>query len=1781
MRSQDHSSAPAAAPQDQAVATPTAAAGKSKAKAAQGATFGKNKPRTWRRRFCCFFKWGLASSFLFLCLLGGALYYFIFTLSGARTALSLAQNVIPQNIIIDTTIEDGSVYSGLKLGKTLVDIKDVVAINADSLTLKYDLMQLQQKLFKVQTLESSNLVVSLSDAIFAPKAENPKPEDPNAPPFRLTFPVDIDIDRFFVDGFAFNSQIVDVSLDSLNAVLWAKSDNLGINGADVQSITVHLKNSKDVAAQQALAAAASQVDAALALKTAQGTVPLSDVEQAVEAVVLAAQQGTTVEVVTLNEEQQLAAQQPQQQAQGHGERGAHYTDPELFADAMERALLDDKDEPLPTFAQERIEIHEPVDTKLSNEEFEQRLLSHVQPVSNEQRGAATTVSTNATSTAATSNAVAGTSDVSTSTVSTAATTRPAAAGTATFATTRDAASAETKATAAQGAQGSAAEVKEFGSGNGAIATLPTVVLPFNAVVKDFVVTKGRYYMEGFDTQETDLALSATWYDTKLEVEKLTAKHELGAAEIAGFVNLDQYFDLNVSLNADGAQNDTTKNLFTGFLYGLKGQLTAQGNLTDLHVRSTLNLGGTTTLKARANVLSSALPVRVRLQSKDFSYPLFTAEPMVNLQHLDFQGAGNIIDGVNITLSSLVSGFELENVSTDLKAQVSYEKSHIERFVVDGIYQKEKLSANISGDVFYGSVLGVDAKVYAQMHDAGWLSPMLAGPLLVDGDVVAIMNQNEKGKTAVSTMSEPAYLANRIPKTSVGMDDFDPDTLEERLLAQVRTTGNATLYYSLESMGAMRTAAAIRNVSWALGDERPPRRSHRARGADGSSTATPATAATATGAGAAKNAQKEGDPQEQLQRLALQAQTGAESATASATAHAAAAQGSHAQQLSDLGLQAQGVNDETAVLSSMGYVGTTRHEATPEAVAAVSSGKKLAAVRPLLKTRTLAGGVPDEPTDVLISQDEYVNAVRLDHLTNQVDDQGQPTFLASIFNQDMPEVMVNVRYLKGELYFNGYETTIDSQNIIGNLQQGFRIDQLEVNQGNNAVIATGQVTEKGADLNAIIDIQDFTSLVPTVEGSLSAHLISSGSIHDLNFELSGSAPRIRSGAFVVRKLAFNSAFNMQTRALNFTALADRVRFAAGMAANRQCFIDLSGTPLRHSLSANCGGTTAAFLSVDGSLNLATRDYTANLMEMYLSTESAGSLSLANPVNVNINLNDMAGSMTPLELRGEIGQLYVAQTEFSPQHTQSHVSVSEFNLSSLSDFYPDSIKMQVPLNVEADILVQNGNPDITVDVSSDNGVIFSTVGAGIVYDGFTLSSHITRALMRTNMDMQLYQERGLITAQIDVIDPMGKGQLDGYYRIEDFDLATISNIGQSFTELTGKTNVDVTFGGDLTMPQVFGKIQAQGTAIPRYDVGQINDFDIALDLAGSQGNLDGKVVLNGEPLKLSGQLDWSNGANGSLLAQAQNMPVFLVGYGVARTNIDAQVTLGEVLDIKGDVQIPEANIQVQNVASSGVTVSGDEIIVPSEGTSALMGEAPSNFKSAMDLNVTLGDDVNFEAMGMVKGRLVGGIEITKAVTDEGMKANGEISVQDGTADVYGRKFSFSMARVLFFNDLTNPSLNVEILADREGLEDDVDVGIRVTGTATSPDINFFSKPSMSQNEILSYILYGHGLEKNVLNQDSTNSNMLLGLGMSGISSMMSSLASSFGMRNVQFNTQGSGDDTQVAVQGYINRRLRLSYGYGVFSAVGEFKVRYELIQNLYAEFVSSINQAVDLIYSFEFD
>ena len=94
-------------------------------------------------------------------------------------------------------------------------------------------------------------------------------------------------------------------------------------------------------------------------------------------------------------------------------------------------------------------------------------------------------------------------------------------------------------------------------------------------------------------------------------------------------------------------------------------------------------------------------------------------------------------------------------------------------------------------------------------------------------------------------------------------------------------------------------------------------------------------------------------------------------------------------------------------------------------------------------------------------------------------------------------------------------------------------------------------------------------------------------------------------------------------------------------------------------------------------------------------------------------------------------------------------------------------------------------------------------------------------------------------------------------------------------------------------------------------------------------------------------------------------------------------------------------------------------------------------------------------------------------------------------------------------------------------------------------------------------------------------LIGLSLAQSGRVVGEIGEAFGVQDLQLDTAGSGEDSQVTVSGYVLPGLQVKYGVGIFDSVGEFTVRYRLMTDLYVETVTGVSSAVDLLYQFEFN
>ncbi len=171
------------------------------------------------------------------------------------------------------------------------------------------------------------------------------------------------------------------------------------------------------------------------------------------------------------------------------------------------------------------------------------------------------------------------------------------------------------------------------------------------------------------------------------------------------------------------------------------------------------------------------------------------------------------------------------------------------------------------------------------------------------------------------------------------------------------------------------------------------------------------------------------------------------------------------------------------------------------------------------------------------------------------------------------------------------------------------------------------------------------------------------------------------------------------------------------------------------------------------------------------------------------------------------------------------------------------------------------------------------------------------------------------------------------------------------------------------------------------------------------------------------------------------------------------------IAGNLELPEVRYQIIRQAAAevrtlaGVRRRGEPIADPA--AQQAMG-VPSNWR--LDLNVSADNRVFVSGMGLESewetDLHVGGTTATPEIT-------GNVQLVRGTLSVAGRRFNVEEGRITFTGARPpNPLLDIRAVAD----VDDVEIEIRVAGSANNPQIAFASTPGLPQDEIVSRILFG---------------------------------------------------------------------------------------------------------------
>lgn len=787
---------------------------------------------------------------------------------------------------------------------------------------------------------------------------------------------------------------------------------------------------------------------------------------------------------------------------------------------------------------------------------------------------------------------------------------------------------------------------------------------------------------------------------------------------------------------------------------------------------------------------------------------------------------------------------------------------------------------------------------------------------------------------------------------------------------------------------------------------------------------------------------------------------------------------------------------------------------------------------------------------------------------------------SFFSPD--DWAIDLKTLDGHGTYLGHRFNLASKHIALNQDFAGEIDNFVLSMGaKNKISLHGQMQDH-INLNGVISLGELEGVWPGLGGNLEGAIWAGGSYASPRAKLNLSSNRVIYEAQRFRDLKLD--LEVVTRKLQVTDLTLHAQ-TGRISANKETLaqnlaIDLVGNEESHTLSAQ---GSSPFGEVELMLNggfkhqraiyqghVATLKYQRPDLEA--SLHAGGDFSLKLAPQLAVETKQMVFKVNGNDVR--LGESFWQGTQAKTSLTARAIDLMKFK-----SFLPERVEFSRPVSVVATMGLNKGKLEGQVEVTLPKGHILHNRKI-LNYENIAVRAKIENDIVSTDLDLNL-GAKGQARAEVTLSDPLKNKSLGGFFKVVALDLGGLSAFSNDISSSAGVLNGTLHFGGTTEKPEIRGGLEVTDMSVTTaVDLGTIEHINTVMTFTGTKAQLLSSFYMQERKGTAQGTVSWDPEVEAKIALKTEKLPVNLLGYGQGEIQLDVLSSFVDgVTTVSGTVDVPRARIKVKTLPSSSVSASSDVIKVERAENGAYQFEKTKPLPINLKLAVNVGPDFNINAMGL-KTNVSGSINIRQKPSSYTV-ARGTIFLNDGRFKAYGQNLLIERGRLSFVGDVTNPGVEIRAIRDPHAMEDeDVTVGLMVSGMAQNPQIKLFSEPQMAQSELLSYLMRGRGLEASTEENSDMSTQLLLGLGLMQTSGFIGELAENFGIRDFSLDSKGDGDDTSVEVSGYIMPKIQVAYGYGIYNALSEFRVRYEMFPRFFIEYVSSLEQAVDAVYKFEF-
>ncbi|RQO63039.1 hypothetical protein DBR47_00225 [Paucibacter sp. KBW04] len=504
----------------------------------------------------------------------------------------------------------------------------------------------------------------------------------------------------------------------------------------------------------------------------------------------------------------------------------------------------------------------------------------------------------------------------------------------------------------------------------------------------------------------------------------------------------------------------------------------------------------------------------------------------------------------------------------------------------------------------------------------------------------------------------------------------------------------------------------------------------------------------------------------------------------------------------------------------------------------------------------------------------------------------------------------------------------------------------------------------------------------------------------------------------------------------------------------------------------------------------------------------------------------------------------------------------------------VATQPRLNV--DIALERSGGDLSVtDDGGTQKLNLSEMRIGLI--GSPGLWHLTQSMAGSNVGALA----GALTARNSdgSLWPSGNSQLQGVLEAQVANLSTWGAWVPAGWRMGGGFHASASFGGLLRAPEINGSASASKLALRNPLMGvDMRDGELALNLHGGRATLESFKVRAGDG-ELSGSGSMQLGATPKAEIQLEAKKFAVLRRVDRRLAINGQVQLlldAQALDLQGKLDVEDG---LFDFSRGNAPELGADVQVRRPGSRReLVAEAPKSKRAIkVKVGINLGKKLRVRGHG-IDTLLAGDLALSQAAT--GPALHGVIKTVDGSFDAYGQKLTVEKGLITFGGVIDNPRLDV--LALRPMPNEEVKVGVAVTGTAQAPRVKLYSDPEMMDSAKLSWLLLGRAPDQLEGGDNALLQSAAMALLSGDGESMTSKLKKTVGLDELAIDGQGSDvKGTVVRVGKYLSERWYVGYERGLNATTGVWQVIYRIAQRFTLRAQSGDENAVDLIWQWKWE